>query len=230
VSAGDGGRLLTNAPGYSTTFNGIELTLVKRLSNKWMARVAFSYNDWKENWDGQPYSLGADDGNPTRTENDPLENGGPVAFLSGGSGKASFYTVVPWQLYANALYQLPWGVDVSGALFAKKGGVYPIALRLSGGGDGTNSALATQSIDDIHYDDLWNLDLRLAKTFKINRAGLTLSAEWFNVFNNDLVLSRWRYANSANFTNTSQGADNGLGRVEEIIAPSIIRFGARLTF
>jgi Carboxypeptidase regulatory-like domain/TonB-dependent Receptor Plug Domain len=230
VSASGSGRIRTNAPGYSTTFNGIELTLVKRLSNKWMARVAFSYNDWKENWDGQPYSLGSDDGNPTRTETDPLENGGPVAVLSGGSGKASFYTVVPWQLYANGLYQLPWGIDVSGALFAKKGGPYPVSLRLATGADGTNPALATGSIDEFHYNDLFNLDLRLAKTFKIKRAGLTFSAEWFNVLNNDLVLSRYRYANNASFTNTSQGAEPGLGRVEEVIAPSILRFGARLTF
>ena len=235
VSAGGSGRLRTNAPGYHTTFHGLEFTLVKRLSNKWMARAAFSYNNWKEYWDGTPYATGGtgsgnDPGNPTRTEVAALENGGPVAFLSGGSGKASFYTVVPWQLYANALYQLPGGFDISGALFGRKGGVYPISLRLSGGADGTNSALATDSIDELHYDDLWNLDLRLAKTFKFKRAGLTLAAEWFNVFNNDLVLSRWRFANSGNFTNTAQGAEAGLGRVEEIIAPSILRFGARLTF
>jgi len=230
VAAGGSGRLTTNAPGYHTIFNGIELTVTKRLSNKWMGRVAFSWNDWTDHWDGTPYSLNADAGNPTRTENDPNDQGGPVTLLSGGSGKASFYSVVPWQLYANALYQGPWGLDLSGALFAKKGGVYPVSLRLSGGSDGTNSALATSSIDEKTYPDVWNFDMRLAKTFKMGKAGLTLSAEWFNVFNSATVLGRYRYANAASFVNTSQGAEPGQGRIEEILAPSTFRLGARFTF
>jgi hypothetical protein len=231
VDAGGGGRFRTNAPGYSTTFNGLEFTLVKRLSNKWMGRVAASWNDWKENWSGTPYSLNADAGNPTPTENDPLQNGGPVAFLSGGSGKASFYTNVPWQIYANGLYQGPWGLDLSGTFFAKKGGVYPVSVRLTGGRDGTNAALATIPIDSMRYDDVWDADLRLAKTLKFGHgAGLTLSAEWFNVFNNNPVLGRYRYANNSSFTNTSQGAIAGAGRVEEILAPSVFRFGARFQF
>jgi hypothetical protein len=230
VSAGSGGRLRTNAPGYHTTFNGLELTMVKRLSNKWMARMAFSWNSWTENWDGQTYSLGADDGNPTRTETDPQEQGGPVTLLSGGSGKASFYSVVPWQIYANALYQLPMGFDVSGAIFGRKGGIYPVSLRLSGGRDGTNPALATQTVDERTYDNLWNVDLRLAKTFKFNQAALTLSAEWFNVFNSGTVLGRYRYANSSLFTSEIAGAESGKGRIEEVLSPSIFRIGARFTF
>jgi len=154
-----------------------------------------------------------------------------VSFLSGGSGKASFYTNVPWQLYANGLYQMPWGLDLSASFFAKRGGVYPVSLRLSGGGDGTNNALATIPVDSLRYDNVYDADLRLAKTLKFGHgAGLTLSAEWFNVFNNNVVLSRYRYANSSSFTNTSQGAISGEGRVEEILAPSVFRFGARFQF
>ncbi|PYP98987.1 MAG: hypothetical protein DMF82_26050, partial [Acidobacteria bacterium] len=48
VNNATGGLLLTNRPDYHRTFNGLEFSLVKRLSNKWMARAAFSYNDWKE--------------------------------------------------------------------------------------------------------------------------------------------------------------------------------------
>ncbi len=238
VTAGGGGRIRTNAPGYSTTFNGLEFTLVKRLSNKWMARAGFSWNSWNEYWDGAPYTVGGtgsgnDPGSPARTDVSPNIDGGPVTFLSGGSGKASFYTNVPWQFVANGLYQLPWGFDISGNVFGRKGGAYPVTVRLSGGRDGTNQALATEGIDTLRYDDLWNFDLRLAKTFKFGGdAGVTLSAEWFNVFNSSLVLSRWRQANSTNFIAVQQGADiqGGRGRIEEIISPSIFRFGARLFF
>jgi len=228
VTAGSGGRIRTNRAGYSTSFNGLELTLTKRLSNRWMSRVAFSFNDWTESFDGTPTTF---TGNPGRTETDPLISGGQVALLSGGSGKASFYSSVKWQLYANALYQGPWGLDFSTAIFGRQGGPYPVDVRTSFGQDGTLNALATPEVDTTRYDDLWNIDLRLAKTFKLGgSAGLTLSAEWFNVMNNDLVLSRYRYANSSAFVDTAGGAESGLGRIEEVISPSIFRFGARFTF
>ena len=47
-TAGGGGRLRTNRPATRTNFNGLELTLNKRLSNKWMGRVAFSWNAFKQ--------------------------------------------------------------------------------------------------------------------------------------------------------------------------------------
>jgi hypothetical protein len=65
---------------------------------------------------------------------------------------------------------------------------------------------------------------------KFGSASVTLSAEAFNVFNNNLVLSRFRYSNSGSFTSTIAGAEPGLGRVEEIVSPRIVRFGARFSF
>jgi hypothetical protein len=236
VTAGGGGRLRTNAPGFHTTFNGLELTMVKRLSDRWMGRIALSWNDWTMHWDGQPFGIGtntfATAGSPTREERDANVQGGQLAILSGGSGKASFYTNTKWQLYANGLVQLPWGMDLSGAVFARQGGAYPVSLNLAAGRDGTLRAMATEKIDSIRYPDLWNIDLRLAKTIKLGGAGLTLAAEWFNVMNNDVVLSRSRFANSTAFTQTVAGAvpGEGLGRIEEIIVPSIFRFGARFSF
>jgi hypothetical protein len=227
VTAGGGGRIRTNRPDYTTTFTGLELTLTKRLSNRWMTRLAFSYNDWVENFGSTPVTAL---GSPGRTETDPLVDGGQVASLSGGSGKASFYTSIKWQLYATGMVQLGWGFDLSGAMFARQGGPYPISNRLSGGRDATQSALATEAVDTFRYDTLYNLDLRLAKTVKLGGSSVVLSAEWFNVLNNDLVLSRARYSNQAIFTSTVAGAEPGLGRIEEVISPSIIRFGARFTF
>jgi hypothetical protein len=91
-------------------------------------------------------------------------------------------------------------------------------VRLSGGGDGTLSVLATPEVDTKRYPNVFNLDMRLAKTVKVGRAGLTLSGEAFNVLNNDVVLSQFRW-NGATF-----------GRIEEIIAPRTFRVGARFQF
>jgi hypothetical protein len=228
VAAGGGGRIRTNRNGYSRNFSGLELLLTKRLSHRWMSRVAFSWNDWTEDWSGTPTSFY---GNPGGTETDPLVKGGQVSLLSGGSGKASFFSSVKWQLYANALYQGPWGLELSGVVFGKQGGAYPIDIRTGAGGDGTLNSLATPKVDTNRYSQIWDLDLRLAKTVKFTKgSGLTLSAEWFNVFNSGTVLGRYRYANSSSFINTSQGAEPGLGRIEEIMAPSVFRLGARIYF
>jgi hypothetical protein len=211
-------RFRTNRDGYSTSFNGIELTAVKRLSNKWMARAAFSFNDWTEGWDGNvtPTQF---NGNPTPVETDPLNEGGQVANLSGGSGKASFYTSVKWQFYGNVLVQLPWTMDASAAVFGRQGGPYPVHISRSIGSDGTMRMLATPEVDTDRYDNIWDIDLRLAKNIRLGKEGaLTLSAELFNTLNNDVILS----------LNRTAGVN--LGRVEEIIAPRTLRLGARLSF
>jgi hypothetical protein len=70
------------------------------------------------------------------------------------------------------------------------------------------------------------LDLRLAKNVEVGRARLTLGAEWFNVFNAGTVLSRYRWPNNAAFTSP----DPTMGRIEEVINPSILRLGATLSF
>jgi hypothetical protein len=236
VEAGHFGRIETNRPGYYTLFNGIELTATKRLSNRWMGRLAFSFNDWTEHWKAGVTptggNLNAVAGNPTAMETDPLVNGGQVALLSGGSGKASFYTSVKWQMYANGLVQLPWGFDLSGALFGRQGGPYPLAMRLDGGQDSTLAVLVTPRIDAKRYENVWNLDLRLARALKLRGTSLTLAAEVFNVLNNGVVLSRYRYVDSSVFVSTGAGArpDQSLGRIEEVLSPRIARITASFAF
>jgi hypothetical protein len=50
------------------------------------------------------------------------------------------------------------------------------------------------------------------------------------MLNNNVILSRFRTANSAAFVDALAGAESGLGRIEEILAPRTFRLGARLTF
>jgi hypothetical protein len=222
VAAVGGGDMLMNRPDYHQGYNGIELTAFKRLSNKWMARVAFAWMDWKEYYDGpNAYQ------NPTRTDTftncsgcaGPLVDGGQYIERSGGSGKGDIFYNAKWQLTANALYQLPAGFEVAAALFARQGFARPIVLRLGAGDDGRLRALATEALDSERYPDLWNLDLRLAKNFKFGRANLNIAADLFNVFNSNTELNRIRQANSSTFN-----------RLDEILSPRILRLGARLSF
>ena len=219
VAAGLGGRINTNRPDYGTHYSGFELTLNKRLSNKWMGRVAASYNNWTYALSGS--SLVNGNGNPTRLQGDSLVDGDQVGFLSGGSGKGNiFYTSFKWQVYANALYQMPWGFDLSGALWGRQGSLQPIYIRTGAGSDGSLNAIATPTNDTQRYDNLWNLDLRLAKNFRFgSQSRVTLAAEWFNIMNNGLVLDIQRQANTSAYN-----------RINEVMSPSIFRFSATLGF
>jgi hypothetical protein len=230
AEAGGFGRLRTNQPGYFQHFNGVELTLTKRLSSRWMGRVAFSWNAFKQsyaegvipvNGGGGTQgggSLTAANGNPTPTDRNSLTSD-YVAAQSGGSGRATFYTTPTWQLYANALVQLPWDLELSGAVFGRQGQIEPQYIKIAAGSDGSLNTLATPTVDARRYDDVWDLDLRLAKNIKVGPTAFTLSAEAFNVLNSGTTLQRFRQVNSSSFQ-----------RIDEILSPRIVRFGARLSF
>jgi hypothetical protein len=230
VDAGGSGQILTNQPGYVQNFNGLELTLTKRLSDKWMGRVAFSYNLFKQSYDPGvvPVNGGGNlqgggsvqlsNGNPTPTDRNSLRSDF-VAAQSGGSGRATFYTTPRWQLYANALVQLPAGLELSGAIFGREGQVLPQYIPVSAGADGSLNVLATPTVDARRYNNVWDLDLRLAKVVQVGPTAVTFSAEGFNVFNSGTVLQRFRNVSSSNFS-----------RIDEILSPRIFRFGARLSF
>jgi hypothetical protein len=224
VDASGGGRILTNRPDYHSQFQGVELTMTKRLSNKWMGRIAFSINDWREYLDG-PAAVQ----NPTRTDSTtgavtgalsgPQVNGGQIAPRSGGSGKGDIFYNARWQLNANGFYQLPAGFEVGANLFGRQGYVQPLMFQVNAGGDGRVRALATSTLDQIRYPNLWDLDLRLAKTITIARAKFLLSADAFNVLNAGTVLAQNR--------NLAAGA---VGTINEIIAPRILRVGVKFQF
>jgi len=76
-----GGFIQTNRPDYHRGYDGLELSLVKRLSKGWMLRTAFSWMDWREYLDG-PGAIQS----PGRTANEPLVDGGPNVPTSGGGG------------------------------------------------------------------------------------------------------------------------------------------------
>jgi hypothetical protein len=90
---------------------------------------------------------------------------------------------------------------------------------LRAGLDGNLQALAQPRVDEDRYENVWDLDLRLAKQVRLGRAGLTLGAELFNVFNSGVVLRRDGNARAESFD-----------RIDEILSPRILRLGVRLTF
>jgi hypothetical protein len=221
------GQLLTNRPGYSRLFKGVELTATKRMANKWMARVAFSYNDWTEHFDNRDgiqnptpvlYDLyGLSPVGQTITT-DANVDGGLVASFGAGSGKV-YWVNAKWQANASAMYQLPAGFEIAGNLYARQG--YPQVTTISApNAIFCSLPVIASPIGDRRTPNLVNLDFRVAKKMKIGgNASLDLTADVFNVLNSGTVLLRNGSASSAVFN-----------RIDEILAPRIARLGVRLGF
>jgi hypothetical protein len=223
VTAFNGGRILENRPGWHTVFNGAELSVIKRLSNNWMGRVAFTYNDPKEYFDDLSTAVS----DPTRSDSigtgtlsGPQINGGIVAPRSSGSGKGDIFIGAKWQVVANALVQLPWTLELSGAFFARQGQPRPIEATKTLGLDGQVRVLADgTALDTVRYPSVYDLDLRLAKNVKLGTTSLVISGDLFNVFNSNTELNRTR-----NFTSSA------FGRLNEVLSPRILRLGVRYQF
>ena len=123
VAAAGGGRLLTNFDGYATVFNGFEVSMTKRMSDRWMARLSTSWNNPTEDYDMNPAVN--ENGNPTRTDTFPLISGGQMAPRSAGSGSGDVFINQRWNFNVNGVYQLPWQMEIAGNLFGKQGTPLP---------------------------------------------------------------------------------------------------------
>ncbi len=210
-----GGQFFTNRPDFYRLYGGLELTLTKRLSNKWMARGAFSWMDWTDHLK----SANGHHPNPNPTDLDPALDGGQVIRQGFGSGKA-IYINAKWQFSGNLLYQLPGGFEIATSVYARQGYPRPIFIQAATGAfEGTVNVLAVPAVDANRLPTLFDIDLRLAKNVKIGGSSLTLSAEAFNLLNSNTELNRVSNAGSAVFN-----------RLEEVMAPRIVRVGVRYGF
>jgi hypothetical protein len=215
IAAGGNGFLTTNIPGYVTDYSGIELGLNKRLSNRWMARVGFAFNNAREHFD-DPNGMIDTNGNPTPTATEPLKNGGQFAPQSGGSGSGTIYINAKWQFNANAMYQAPYGIEVSANVFGRQG--YPFPIVRSGtvaalGADSALSVLVSPEIDTFRFPNLWNTDVRAAKQFRFAQTNLRLILDVFNIFNANTALVRVNNVNSPNFNALAQNLSPRIARV-----------------
>jgi len=212
VAAGGNGFLLTNVPGYYTDYHGLDVNVVKRLSNKWMARVGFSYNNAREHFTSAQGLYDAT-GNPTSTLTEPLINAGQFAPESGGSGSGTIFVNAKWQLNMNGLYQAPYGIEVSANVFGRQGYPFPLFRQVSLGADQNLQVLVTPAIDSLRLPNLWDTDLRAAKTLKINAVDLRLIFDVFNLFNANTALVRNDNIASPTFDTLAQNLSPRIARI-----------------
>jgi hypothetical protein len=217
---------VTNNLGYDQIYNGVELTMNKRLSNKWSARASFTYTDWKQHVDnldacnGNLLSPGTPDNQRNNAYGASCADGDIVAPRSTGSGnKGNVFINSKWQFNVSGLYQLPLGFDVGANVFGRQG--YPfVRWNQVNPGDGLGTRLIVDGkLDTVRLADVYNVDLRLDKNIVVNPLTITVSAEVFNLTNQGTVLQR-------------QGRENTVtyNQILETQAPRVLRLGARFSF
>jgi len=157
------------------------------------------------------------------------EDGGTVV---GYSGKTSVWVNSRWQFNVSGLYQLPLGINASANFFGREGYPQSYYVRARRADlDGVRTRNLVGKIDEYRLDNVYELDLRLEKTFQVGKIALTAVAECFNVTNNNTALERvsragdWDTRNGGKFTQNSD-----FNKITEAQSPRILRLGARVAF
>jgi hypothetical protein len=227
--------VIRNRPDYTQTYDGLELSLVKRMASRWMLRGNFSYNDWTQNvGEGaivDPTRLRTAQGCSICDGADVVQG---VGTISGAKG--AVWINSKWAVNAAALYQIPVVEANFGVNFTMRQG-YPILygeqvyVTEDVDNAGTQNAFQSRRVlvsEDVTAHRLpnpYSIDLRLAKDFRFRGVGLEISADAFNVTNNRPVLQR-----DADLISGSLVRRTAANRIREIQSPRIFRVGARFQF
>ena len=222
-------RMLTNTPDYYQNYKGVDLTLTKRMSNRWMMRGNLTLQDWTQHVGPNAIQ------DPTRNQACGVCDGSQVIVQSGGSGnKGGVWINSKWQYNLTGVYMIPvietsFGVNLNG----RQGYSIPyvVSARTSTG-EGTKTVLAVDQVDTFRNQNVTDLDMRLAKDFRFYRGmGLTLSIDAFNVLNSNTILQR----NTAAICSAPQATGvcapaSTANHVTEVLSPRVLRLGANLSF
>jgi hypothetical protein len=228
----DGSTILTNVPDYKTSYNGIDITMRKRMSNNFLVNASATIqrqNAKYDSPDATAFYIG--DGGLTGTvfpfdpSNLSFLDDQPYAFAPGGSGKSGVYPYSEWQFKLSGVYQFPW--DIAVGAFGRYQQGYPYVLFASIPDDTLVSALGTDThlvlvepFGERRFENIFTLDLQFEKGFELGNYGrLALSANLFNVTNTNTIIRRTRNISSTN-----------LNRIDELISPRALRLGVRYSF
>jgi hypothetical protein len=217
------GELFLNRPDYDQTYHGLEFQAIKRLSNRWMARAGVTWMDWTQ--DVGPDSL--IDPNNRWALGAQNDDGG----IAVGYGRDTIWMNSRWTFNVSGLWQGPWGINAAANFFGREGNPTGYYMRArTGDVNGTRPSNAIGHLDDYRLDDIFELDLRFEKAFKVGQVDITPSVDIFNVLNDNAVLQRENFAGDFNFNTGAVSRFSGFNEIVEVQNPRIVRLGLRVAF
>ena len=218
-----GGAEERNREGYHQNYWGWETSFIKRLANRWQARIAYSFNDHREYFTDRAAAII----DPTPSPVSPLRDGGLVITRTGGSGKSDIYFVSPrYQFVANGLYEAPFGINIAGNLLIRQGFGQPYFQEIQAharDAGALKDVLFAPDVGANRLPTIRSFDVRIGREFRGDGYTVNVDFDWFNILNAGTVLGR-QYD-----VGTAEGP-TGPGQTLEIMNPSLLRFGFRLGF
>ena len=209
-------QILRNDGRYNT-YDGLEISARKRLSHHYMVSGSVVFNHERE------YLPQAD-----RDYLDPTN----VALTSGFEGGGSVQTSTTWPVGSNqrqlpwvaklgGMYQFPWLVTAAANFIGQSGS--PLNPYLQSPNRTSSLGTVNVLIDQVnsqHYANYYQLDLHVDKAVRLGASRkITLNADLFNAFNNNVVLVQQERLNTAT-----------AGNITTLLAPRVARFGVKVSF
>jgi len=214
----------TNAGGFNRTYNGLELTGRKRLSNKWLMNTSFAYNSTLVNFSDFPGSISATSSTTTNLAEDPtnrtLRDAQQFDYPTGGSGIGNVYVNAKWLFKLSGMYQAPAGVNVSAFFNARQG--YPFERFVQGPSRPNGAGIPIVVLDPIGESRLpnyQNLDFHVERPVRVQSVRFVPSIDVFNVANSNTIQA---IRGTENASNANQ--------IQAILAPRVIRFGIKFNW
>ncbi|MDQ3280611.1 MAG: TonB-dependent receptor [Acidobacteriota bacterium] len=206
-----------NRPDYQQVYDGLELSATRRMTDRWMMRAQVTLSDWKQKVGAKgiqnPSPLLEGDGCYTCDDS-------AVASSNGSDG----YINARWAYSLTGLYRAPWAINIGAVVTGREGYIngYNRRERV----DGVNRRYVIGTFDDYRFPNLFQLDLRVGKEFRVSGVGLEVSVDAFNVTNERSVL--WRDYEIAAPTASRPVPDPTA--IQEMQSPRLFRLGAKLSF
>ncbi len=225
------GVTISNRPGATQRYYGIDLSIVKRLSDKWMLRGNFGWNNFTQHLNAEsirnPNNFWSTGGSNCGS---PPETSCPAV---GFSSRDQVFLNGEWQFNVTGLYQAPWGINFGVNFFGRQGYPNPYYVRTratDAAGISHIYSILIDQVDTFRYENVYQLDFRLEKAFTIGGFTITPAAEIFNVTNNNAVLERYQRtgdyrASTGEFTQNAFFND-----IVEVQSPRILRLGIAVAF
>lgn len=225
------GVLIYDRPGATQKYYGVDFSVNKRLSDHWMFRANFGWNSFKQ------YLTAASIQDPNNywggTNCGAVPQSSCIATGSSNSKTLQLFLNSSWQFNVNALYQGPWGIDFGVNFFGRQGFPNPYYVRTratDAAGVSHRYNIQIGNVDTYRYDNVYELDFRLAKTFQVGGVTIIPAAELFNVANANTVLSRFERTGDYRASSGAFTQNQYFNQIVEVQSPRILRLGIQVNF
>ncbi len=206
--------LITNDPNVVQSYKGLEITLTKRLSNRWQMLTGYTFSKNRlDNYsvDVSPNFLINANGNITTAANADRPN----------------------QFKLTAMYLLPFhDVIVSGNFRSQQGP--PVTRQISRAlAVGAAQTINLEPLGNTRIDTLTTIDLRLGKLFNLGNRSLEASVDFDNLANANTAFGVRTLTPATTFTDPTTGTRATLQQFlspSQILGPRTVVFRAALKF